>query len=101
MIKRSEGVWSRAEGAGRSKPSTGGHKCSVRTCDTNHVAGFSKADVRLGFAEGDFRNNSRGGRAEDMKITNLWQRRDGQGEGGVSPGHDVTTLRAVVVPVRS
>ena len=28
MIKRSEGVWSRAEGAGRSKPSTGGQNAA-------------------------------------------------------------------------
>jgi hypothetical protein len=45
----------------------GGSKC-VRTCNANNLAGFSKARVRLAFAEGNFRNNSRGWCAEDLKI---------------------------------
>ena len=39
----------------------------TRTCNANHLARFSKALVRLAFAEGNFRNNSRGWRAEYLK----------------------------------
>jgi hypothetical protein len=60
----------------------GRSKCGIRTCNANHLAGFNKTNVRLGFAEGNFRNNSRRRRAEGLKVTKKSKRRDSEGKGG-------------------
>ncbi len=66
---------------GADRTVKGGSKC-VRTCNADHLAGFSKARVRLAFAEGNFRKNSRGWRAEDLKIIMKKSRSGGKEKAG-------------------